>query len=203
MQPVNDLRALYDNNAGQIAMQSYADTSALPAFQSLMKLLPPQPRILDLGCGTGHESLRLKNLGAEVVGLDFSERSLDIARKSAPDIPFYAGDMLSDYTHLGRFDAVVAVACFVYLQSHQLHQAFAQIAKVLDTEGKLLMLALHGEGKQEQYGHAVFSGVEYDREMYGQTPELLSFHCDKLLCYAGPICPGTRDPWRWHLFTKV
>lgn len=203
MQPVKNLKALYDSNAEQAARQCYADTSALPAFQSLMKLLPPKPRILDLGCGTGHESLRLKGLGAEVVGLDFSERSLDIARRFAPDIPFHAGDMLCDYAHLGHFDAVVAIACFVHLQEHQLEQAFSQIAKVLRPDGKLLMLVLHGEGKQTQYGNAVVDGVAYDREMYGQTPELLSIHCEGLLQYAGPICPGTREPWRWHLFTKA
>src|SRR6267154_666688 len=37
-------------------------------------------RALDLCCGTGDIALRLAGKGAEVVGMDFSERMLEVAR---------------------------------------------------------------------------------------------------------------------------
>lgn len=39
------------------------------------------PRILDLGCGTGTQSLFLALLGAEVVGIDLDDNSLEIFKK--------------------------------------------------------------------------------------------------------------------------
>src|SRR3954470_17081724 len=56
-------------------------------------------RALDLCCGTGDIALRLAEKGVEVIGLDFSERMLAIARKRQsgltgvlPQIEFLSGD---------------------------------------------------------------------------------------------------------------
>lgn len=203
MKPIKNLKAVYDSNAEAYAAHAAASEAALPALRALMALLPPKPRILDLGCGTGHESARMQALGAEVVGLDFSERSLAIARKAAPGAAFHAGDMLDDYTRLGCFDAVVAIASFVHLPPEKLPAAFSRAAAVLRPGGSMLLLVLHGEGKQAQFGNPVIGGVEYDREIYAQTPEALSACCADLLRYAAEVCPGTRTPWRWHLFERA
>src|SRR5437762_8256077 len=49
----------------------------------LVRLAAPQPgeRALDLCCGTGDLAFALAQGGAEVVGLDFSEPMLTVARK--------------------------------------------------------------------------------------------------------------------------
>lgn len=40
-------------------------------------------RILDLGCGDGHNSILLAKLGARVTGIDISPKSIELARKNA------------------------------------------------------------------------------------------------------------------------
>lgn len=47
--------------------------------------LEPGMRVLDVGCGPGRHANALGELGIEVVGVDISERFVEIARSMAPD----------------------------------------------------------------------------------------------------------------------
>src|SRR5215471_2920624 len=47
--------------------------------------------VLDAGCGTGYLSKKLHDQGAQVTGVDFSERMIAIARSRYPDINFHVG----------------------------------------------------------------------------------------------------------------
>ncbi len=49
--------------------------------QNLPKILKNCKKILDVGCGSGRHLKFIKNLGKEVVGLDFSEEMIKNARK--------------------------------------------------------------------------------------------------------------------------
>src|SRR5437763_12943506 len=54
----------------------------------------PGDRALDVATGTGDLAIALRARGAEVVGLDFSEPMLELARAKAPEIGFEAGNAL-------------------------------------------------------------------------------------------------------------
>jgi demethylmenaquinone methyltransferase/2-methoxy-6-polyprenyl-1,4-benzoquinol methylase len=62
--------------------------------RKLVALAAPQPgeRALDLCCGTGDLAFRLARRGAEVVGLDFSEAMLEVARARVQRRPKPHGD---------------------------------------------------------------------------------------------------------------
>jgi 2-polyprenyl-3-methyl-5-hydroxy-6-metoxy-1,4-benzoquinol methylase len=65
--------------------------------------------VLDAGCGTGYLSKKLRDRGALVTGIDFSERMIEIARTQHPDMDFRV-DSCSELTTIddGRFDLVIA-----------------------------------------------------------------------------------------------
>ena len=83
---------------------------------------PEGKRYLDLGCGSGRYAVNLARLGAEVVGLDFSDAMLKLAREYATEqgvenkVQFVRTDMdewmekTSDH-----FDAAFAMGVFDYL----------------------------------------------------------------------------------------
>lgn len=73
----------------------------------LLKDLPPGSRILDLGCGTGHLSVRLSERGYKITGLDISEDMLAFARRKLPEAEFIRADARAFNLPSG-FDAAVS-----------------------------------------------------------------------------------------------
>ena len=71
--------------------------------------LRPGMRVLDVGCGPGRHTRSLAARGIEMVGLDISERFIDIARADAPpNATFVRGDArLMDFQ--GEFDAAISL----------------------------------------------------------------------------------------------
>jgi 2-polyprenyl-3-methyl-5-hydroxy-6-metoxy-1,4-benzoquinol methylase len=68
--------------------------------------LEPGMRVLDVPCGEGRIAGRLARLGCEVVGVDYTERWVELARKHYPEATFELGDMRS-LPYAEEFDAVV------------------------------------------------------------------------------------------------
>jgi SAM-dependent methyltransferase len=101
-------------------------TPLLRAVRELFAVTP-RPRILDLGCGTGTQSLIFALLGAEVVGVDLDDVALAVFRKrialyeqhcqrSLP-IHIHSGDVFRiDFDTLGPFDAMYSLFAFNMMQ---------------------------------------------------------------------------------------
>jgi SAM-dependent methyltransferase len=71
--------------------------------------LPPGARILDVGCGPGRHAHSLAARGFEVVGVDISQRFVDLAAANAPaGATFVRGDA-RELTFDREFDAVISL----------------------------------------------------------------------------------------------
>lgn len=79
---MKNCKDFYNDTAQMWADNWYGNESLLPYLKKFLNFInKDNPKILDLGCGAGYESMRLKYLGAKVVGIDFSEKELEIARE--------------------------------------------------------------------------------------------------------------------------
>ena len=85
---MGDVERFYDLTAERTAREWYPNDILLPTQRELMALLPPRPRVLDLGCGPGYEAMRLHSLGADVTGVDISSESVRIAQERNPACRF-------------------------------------------------------------------------------------------------------------------
>jgi 2-polyprenyl-3-methyl-5-hydroxy-6-metoxy-1,4-benzoquinol methylase len=77
----------------------------------------PVNRILEVGCAEGHLTRRLAALGAEIVGLDISERAIAKARdrcRGMRNITFACRDVASAELD-GTFDLILATEVLYYL----------------------------------------------------------------------------------------
>ncbi|HLH49033.1 MAG TPA: class I SAM-dependent methyltransferase, partial [Roseiarcus sp.] len=71
--------------------------------------LPPDAKVLDLGCGGGLPVAQsLVEHGFDVTGVDLCPRQIELARQSAPRAKFFVADMTSAQFPAESFDAVVA-----------------------------------------------------------------------------------------------
>ena len=77
----------------------------------VLDMLDPRPgeRILDIGCGTGHLTARIRELGAHVVGIDNSQAMIDEARSLYPNLDFECVNA-REYVTEEPFDAVFSNA---------------------------------------------------------------------------------------------
>lgn len=60
--------------------------------------------VLELGCGTGRVTIPIAEAGANIVGLDFSEAMLDIARPKAEALSSESGDLSLQLGDMRDFD---------------------------------------------------------------------------------------------------
>ncbi|MBM3222689.1 MAG: class I SAM-dependent methyltransferase [Candidatus Tectomicrobia bacterium] len=49
--------------------------------------------VLDAGCGTGRVAIELARRGFDTVGVDLDATMLEVARRKAPHLPWYVGDL--------------------------------------------------------------------------------------------------------------
>lgn len=89
--------------------------------RGLLELLAPQPgeRVLDLGCGTGHLSAQISEMGARVVGIDSSAEMIAEARRKYPQVEFGVADARS-FRFAEPFDAVFSNAVLHWVREADL-----------------------------------------------------------------------------------
>ena len=100
----------------------------------------PGDRVLDACCGTGDLAVEAERRGGRVVGLDFSEKMLERARRKSGAIEWVQGDALSLPFRDGEFDA--ATVGFGVRNLADLQDGLRELARVLRPGGKLAVLEI-------------------------------------------------------------
>ena len=100
----------------------------------------PGDRALDVATGTGDLAIELAGRGAEVVGLDFSEGMLALAREKAPQLRFEQGDALALPFADGEFDA--ATVGFGARNFADLGRGLVEMARVVRPGGRVVVLEI-------------------------------------------------------------
>jgi len=189
----------YNDSAEMWAENWYNNDTLLPYLTTLIQYISKEkPRILDLCCGAGYDSMRLKKLGADVVGLDYSEKELEIAKQKNPNIKFYERDMLNSYNDLGEFDGIICVAGIVHLEGKQLKLAFKNMAEVLKTDGYLLLVFREGEKVKHT---AIYNGVEYERNFVYHKQEEIIKAMDNKFVITQQL--KSNDSWTYIIYKKI
>ena len=97
-------------------------------------------RALDVATGTGDLAIALRERGADVVGLDFAEKMLEVARQKAPNIDFRAGNALALEFDNDEFDA--ATVGFGARNFDDLDRGIAEMARVVRPGGRVVVLEI-------------------------------------------------------------
>lgn len=114
----------------------------LPAFQMLLA----GGKVLDLGCGVGHDSLRLKRHRLDVQGLDISEAMLAEAKRSVEGVTFWQGDFRALPFEDDSFDGVWANGTLFYVTPDDLGKTLSEVVRILKPAGVFFASFLQGKG---------------------------------------------------------
>ena len=115
-------------------------------------------RVLDLGCGSGHQVAELAARGAQVVGMDADLAMLDLARSAYPDLAFREGDAQSlDVAGLcaivgGPYDAVLSNAALHWMPRQD--EVVAGVAALLRAGGRFVV-EMGGHGNVARLTEAI------------------------------------------------
>jgi 2-polyprenyl-3-methyl-5-hydroxy-6-metoxy-1,4-benzoquinol methylase len=99
--------------------------------------------IMDIGCGTGRMSRYFADRGAEVLGIDFSPGTIDIARSISPsDNPTYKEMSIFDLKLDKSFDLIFSCATITCACKNrkELLEAMITLKKTLRKRGKIILL---------------------------------------------------------------
>ena len=161
------------------------------------------PKILDLGCGAGYDSKILHNFGARVVGIDISDKLIDIAKKQVPECKFFVGDITDKLSALGKFDGVLCLATLIHVDIQNMKKTFDNIAEILKKGGLFLLSVCDGTGKNAKKSYVKIDGVSYDKDFNNyNASELCAFAYPKLKLVDTWRFDDFLDGWRYYVFMK-
>jgi ubiquinone/menaquinone biosynthesis C-methylase UbiE len=115
-----------------------ADAGWVEAIRRIVD--PAGKRVADIGCGGGIYSWAWHELGAEVVGVDFSEQMVGAAREQAAGlsrISFRQGDATATGLSAASRDIVFERALIHHLKDYK--ACFAEARRVLVPDGSLIV----------------------------------------------------------------
>ena len=133
----NDVRRAWDAVSETYADRRDPGGSDAALIDDLLTTLPPDPDVLDVGCGDGARTLA--NLPSGSVGLDVSPRGLALATQTVPDARLINGEMTELPFADDSFDAITAYHAVFHVPRERHPTVYEEFARTLRPGGRLLM----------------------------------------------------------------
>lgn len=160
-----NLRDTYNKIAEDWHKDHKSDDWWFEGTDTFISLCKPGGLILDVGCGAGVKAKYLIKRGLKVVGIDFSSKFLEIAKREVSEGEFIEMDMREASSLPQRFDGIFAQASFLHIPKKDVVSVLQGLLKVLKPEG-YFYIAVKGQrpgGKEEDVSKENDYGYDYER----------------------------------------
>ncbi|MBU9743492.1 class I SAM-dependent methyltransferase [Diplocloster agilis] len=133
----------YYNKYAAAYYESTVDLDMSEALDRFIKYLPENAEVMDLGCGSGRDSLYLEEAGFYVTAVDGSEEMCKLAEinlgKEVLNIRF------EDLDFDGVFDGIWACASLVHVEKDKMEGVLNRVFRALKPDGVLYMSFRFGD----------------------------------------------------------
>jgi len=108
-------------------------------LSELTPLLPPESKILELGCGCGLPVAQILSADFTVTGVDISPVQIERARSIIPRAEFICADMTEVEFPAESFAAIVSFYAVIHVPLNEQPALFVKLLEWLQPEGYLLV----------------------------------------------------------------
>lgn len=151
----------YYNRFAKKYYEETVDLSMEEQLQQFMKLIPDGAAVLDLGCGSGRDSLFLVEEGYDVTAVDGAKNMCELAQiHIGKEVLNLTYDEL-DFDEV--FDGIWACASLVHVQTDELASTLLKVLRCLKPGGVIYMSFRYGD----------FLGFNSDIEFNAYTEETI------------------------------
>lgn len=161
----------YDRVAKQYAELFLSDLEDQPLARKRLAAfadqVAPGGLVADLGCGPGHVSNFVTNLGLTTVGYDLSPATIAEAHQAFPELDFHVGDLTALAVADHAFAGIISRYSIIHMDPDRLADAFTEWMRVLMSGAPVYVsffAALTPEGHGEAFDHAAVTA-------YGLFPD--------------------------------
>jgi SAM-dependent methyltransferase len=179
---IEQLRNAYARSAGKRDQMIKHDWK-VDERAAFLDRLDRGTRLLEVGAGTGQDSVFFRDNGLRVVATDLTPEMVDRCTQKGLDA--HVRDVLDLRFDNGAFDAVWTINCVLHVPTDDLSAAFSEIARVL-RPGGLLYLGVYStdppfEGVDEDDNHDpkrffAFRSDDTMLERVGALFDVVDFH---------------------------
>lgn len=139
----------YQKTAHEFA-RKVENLAPLESIEKFIKLLPSHAKIIDIGCGSGRDAKIFSERGLSVLGIDFCQNLIDIAKKHAPLAQFQMMDIETATFPPSSFDGAWACCSLSHISKKNFPSVLATIHSLLKTNGHLYLTLKKGIGEVQE-----------------------------------------------------
>lgn len=126
-----------DHMRGVLAGEPYL-RAALALFAGMVHTAGGGP-VADVGCGPGHVTAHLRELGVDAFGIDLSPVMIDVARRDHPGLRFEVGSMTDLNLADASVTALLAFWSLIHVPDDAIPAVLGHFRRVLRPGGPLLL----------------------------------------------------------------
>lgn len=165
------VKAGYNKIASRYLVERNQDGANVQLIHDFIELLAPRSKVLDAGCGAGIPIAKMLAEHFDVIGVDFSESQIQLAKKNVPNTHFFCQDMTGLDFPDQSLDGICSYYAIIHIPREEHEALFVNFHRMLRTGG-VALLCLGAEdladGVDEDFLGAHMYWSHYDSKTYLQ-----------------------------------
>ena len=133
------VKAGYNKIADRYLAERTRDSADVRLLDDFIELLAPKSKVLDAGCGAGVPIAKMLAEHFDVIGVDFSEAQIELAKKNVPNAQFLCNDLTQLDFPDKSLDGICSYYAIIHIPREEHLSLLVSFHRMLKTSGVILL----------------------------------------------------------------